>query len=99
MLVQSEKLLVRCHGCKGTQIFKFDPETNEIEVFHDCIHGNHAKEIIEKTAETAAFEMLSRIRASLEGWPMIGCDIKIAEAVVKIRDEAIKASLVEKERR
>lgn len=49
---ERDEMVVRCHCCKGTQIWKRN-EAGEIEVFHDCASGLHdAKEQVASLRES-----------------------------------------------
>jgi hypothetical protein len=36
-------LVIRCHGCKGTQIYE-RTENGEIETYHGCFNGKQSRE-------------------------------------------------------
>ena len=57
-----------------------------------------AKLAFAEARREGANEALDRIAASLEAWPEAGCDLRIAAAVVRIRDAATAELRAEVER-
>jgi hypothetical protein len=80
-------LTVRCHGCKGTLIWRYDEEKDEIETFHGCTSSTPQGT---PTDLLAVIERLAN-HGSVEDYTVEGIRAELREALHTFRPQGTPA--------